>query len=137
MSDEEAHARFVAIRWSDNAGQPYCPECGCLKVYAYTTRIRAKKPRVRNTGYFTHGELSRRIYEALRAGADSVSAAELAEDAMKDKGLPADDRRLRATFLSRFLVRLDQMAEKGTIERIGAGSGVRWKLAAELDRGLL
>jgi ribosomal protein L37AE/L43A len=38
MSDEEAHAKFTAIRWADNDGQPYCPECGCLKVYAYTTR---------------------------------------------------------------------------------------------------
>jgi ribosomal protein L37AE/L43A len=38
MSDEEAHARFVAIRWADNDGQPYCPKCGCLKVYAFATR---------------------------------------------------------------------------------------------------
>jgi hypothetical protein len=38
MSDEEAHAKFVAIRWADNAGQPYCPKCGCLKVYAFATR---------------------------------------------------------------------------------------------------
>jgi transposase-like protein len=38
MSDEEAHERFVAIRWGDNEGQPYCPDCGCAKVYAYSTR---------------------------------------------------------------------------------------------------
>lgn len=38
MSDEEAHARFTAIRWADNDGQPYCPKCGCLKVYAFATR---------------------------------------------------------------------------------------------------
>ena len=38
MSDEEAHAKFATIRWADNDGQPYCPECGCLKVYAFTTR---------------------------------------------------------------------------------------------------
>jgi transposase-like protein len=37
MSDEEAHAMFVAIRWADNGGAPYCPKCGCLKVYAYAT----------------------------------------------------------------------------------------------------
>src|SRR5436190_21380275 len=37
MSDEEL-ARFIAIRWADNDGQPYCPECGCLRVYSYTTR---------------------------------------------------------------------------------------------------
>ena len=38
MSDEEAHARFTAIRWADNDGKPYCPECGGLKVYAFATR---------------------------------------------------------------------------------------------------
>src|SRR5882672_9154376 len=38
MSDEEAHAKFTAIRWADNNGQPYCPKCGCLTIYAYTTR---------------------------------------------------------------------------------------------------
>jgi ribosomal protein L37AE/L43A len=38
MSDEEAHAKLTAIRWSDNDGQPYCPKCGCVAVYAYATR---------------------------------------------------------------------------------------------------
>src|ERR1700720_2038086 len=38
MSDEEAHAKFVAIRWAENDGQPYCPKCGCVAVYAYATR---------------------------------------------------------------------------------------------------
>ncbi len=38
MSDEEAHDAFRQIRWSDNAGNPYCPRCGCAAVYGYTTR---------------------------------------------------------------------------------------------------
>jgi transposase-like protein len=38
MSDEEAHATFVGIRWSDNDGQPYCPKCGCLKAYVIASR---------------------------------------------------------------------------------------------------
>jgi ribosomal protein L37AE/L43A len=38
ISDEEAHAKFVEIRWGDNEGKPYCPACGCLKVYAFATR---------------------------------------------------------------------------------------------------
>jgi transposase-like protein len=33
MTDEEAHAAFVSIRWSDNGGEPYCPRCGCVAVY--------------------------------------------------------------------------------------------------------
>jgi ribosomal protein L37AE/L43A/transposase-like protein len=38
MSDGEARDTFQRIRWSDNKGEPYCPNCGCLKIYAYTTR---------------------------------------------------------------------------------------------------
>lgn len=38
MSDEDAHAKFVEIRWSDNGGQPYCPHCGSVALYAYRAR---------------------------------------------------------------------------------------------------
>ena len=38
LSDEEAHAKFVEIRWSDNSGQPYCPRCGARDVYGYHSR---------------------------------------------------------------------------------------------------
>jgi transposase-like protein len=38
MTDEEARARFVEIRWSDNGGHPYCPHCGCADLYAYHCR---------------------------------------------------------------------------------------------------
>src|SRR5438067_8106259 len=38
LSDEEAHAKFCEIRWSDNDGQPYCPRCGGLIVYAIPSR---------------------------------------------------------------------------------------------------
>lgn len=38
MSDEEAHAKFVAIRWADNDGKPYCPHCGGTEVYAFACR---------------------------------------------------------------------------------------------------
>jgi ribosomal protein L37AE/L43A len=38
MSDEEARAKFADLRWSDNGGQPYCPNCGCADVYSYRSR---------------------------------------------------------------------------------------------------
>jgi hypothetical protein len=87
--------------------------------------IPARRPRPRNTGYFTHGELSRRIYDALRTR-ETVSAAELADVALADKRI--EDVGVRATFVGRFLVRLDQMALRGHVERIGGGQGVRWQL---------
>ena len=30
MSDDEARDTFKRIRWSANAGEPFCPHCGCL-----------------------------------------------------------------------------------------------------------
>ncbi len=38
MSDDEAHACFVAIRWADNGGEAFCPRCRCTAVYTYAAR---------------------------------------------------------------------------------------------------
>jgi transposase-like protein len=38
MSDDEAHGTFQAIRFAENKGEPFCPRCGGLSLYAYTTR---------------------------------------------------------------------------------------------------
>jgi transposase-like protein len=38
MSDDEAHDRFVAIRFADNGGAAFCPYCECTAVYAYAAR---------------------------------------------------------------------------------------------------
>lgn len=38
MSDSEAFEAFKLIRWDDNGGEPYCPQCGCLVVYTYEAR---------------------------------------------------------------------------------------------------
>jgi hypothetical protein len=38
MSDEEAHETFKRMRWSENAGEPFCPRCGCLTVWAIPAR---------------------------------------------------------------------------------------------------
>jgi transposase-like protein len=38
MSDDEANARFKAIRWADNGGEAFCPKCDCTAVYTYAAR---------------------------------------------------------------------------------------------------
>lgn len=38
MSDGEARATFQRIRWADNAGEPYCPRCGCVEIGNLATR---------------------------------------------------------------------------------------------------
>lgn len=90
--------------------------------------IRAKRPKARTTGYFQHGELSRRIYKSFR-GQEWISAAEIADKAMQDKRL--SDKRIRAMFIATFLVRLGQMQRGGKLEKTsdGRGKSVRWKLA--------
>ena len=89
--------------------------------------IRAKRPKARTTGYFQHGELSRRIYEAFREQ-EWVSAAEIADKAMRDKRLL--DKAVRAIFIGNFLVRLGQLHRADKLQKAsGRGGSVRWKLA--------
>lgn len=38
LSDDEAHAAFVAIRFADNGGEPFCPNCQDTAIYTYTAR---------------------------------------------------------------------------------------------------
>jgi hypothetical protein len=38
LSDEEAHRKFVEIRFADNSGKPFCPRCGAVNVYTIPTR---------------------------------------------------------------------------------------------------
>jgi transposase-like protein len=38
MSDDEAHAKFEAIRFADNGGAAFCPRCECTAAYDYRTR---------------------------------------------------------------------------------------------------
>jgi transposase-like protein len=38
LSDQEAFDTFKAIRWADNDGKPYCPKCGCVAIYEYSSR---------------------------------------------------------------------------------------------------
>ena len=38
MSDDEAHDRFVAIRFASNGGAAFCPRCECTAVYTYRAR---------------------------------------------------------------------------------------------------
>ena len=38
MSDEEARDAFRLIRWAATEGQPVCPRCGCMGVYALKCR---------------------------------------------------------------------------------------------------
>lgn len=38
LTDDEAFQTFKSVRWADNAGEPYCPKCGCTAIYEYKAR---------------------------------------------------------------------------------------------------
>ena len=45
MTEAEAEAKFVELRWSDNDGKPYCPDCGAVRIYACRRRNGANRYR--------------------------------------------------------------------------------------------
>ena len=42
MSDDEAFDTFKAIRWASTEGDPFCPRCGCVKIYQLNDNRRFK-----------------------------------------------------------------------------------------------
>jgi len=61
-----------------------------------------------------------------------VNSSELAVAAMRDKGLDPDhDQPTRSDFVRRFGLQLGDLCRKGKLEKMGAGSTLRWKLADE------
>jgi hypothetical protein len=92
-----------------------------------TIPMRQRRPA--KSPYFKHGELTQRIYEALRA-TDAVVSSGIAVIAMRDKGLDPDhDPVTRRDFVHRVTLQLNDMHRKGKLEKIGKGPGLRWKLA--------
>src|SRR2546430_1204197 len=91
MSDEDAHARFVAIRFAANNSEPFCPHCGVLKVYTLTeTPIRWKCSSCRRKFSVTSGTLfhSRKlpireylsVIALFTGGVKGVAALRMARD---------------------------------------------------------
>jgi hypothetical protein len=78
--------------------------------------------------YFRHGELTQRIYDALRQHG-TISSAEVAVQAMRDKGLDPDtDPVTRTDFVRRVGLQLNALQRDGKIERIGKGGSLKWKI---------
>jgi hypothetical protein len=97
--------------------------------------IAAQKHLPRRTEYFARGEMSQRVFHALRDN-ESVSANELASVALAEKGFGKGDRQVRRDFLNRFHHLLYHMGRRGHAVKVGHGEGSRWRLAPK-DRDLL
>jgi hypothetical protein len=83
------------------------------------------------SAFFGRNEITRRCYDLLREG-DEITADDVTVRAMREKGLdPEADRKQRTDLTRRILVSLHDLRRAGTVEKIGYGRGVRWKLAAK------
>jgi hypothetical protein len=90
--------------------------------------VRHRRPT--KSPYFRHGELTQRIYDALRQQG-TVSSKDVAVQAMRDKGLnPETDPVTRTDFVRRVGLQLNAMQRDGKVERIGKGSLLRWRLTS-------
>ena len=80
LTDEEAHAKFSEIRWSDNNGKPYCPDCGGTEIYTFTTRRIFKCKACRRQFSVTSGTLFHSRKLAIR---DYLAAIAIFVNAVK------------------------------------------------------
>jgi hypothetical protein len=88
--------------------------------------VRHRRPT--KSPYFRHGELTQRIFDALRERGE-ISSADVAAVAMRDKGLdPEHDPATRTDLVRRVGLQLNDMARKGKVERMGKGRALRWRL---------
>jgi transposase-like protein len=91
LSDEEAFAVFQRVRFADNSGDPFCPNCGCVKVYTLAeTPVRWKCSACRKKFSVTSGtifhsrKLAMRDYLAVIAlfcnGVKGTSSLQMSRD---------------------------------------------------------
>jgi hypothetical protein len=91
--------------------------------------IRPKRVYVRRTRYFARNELSRLCMDALRAADGALlTTDEIASHVITAKGFNAGDAVLRKVISEQSLALLRSFRKRGTVEHIGLGRGVRWKL---------
>jgi ribosomal protein L37AE/L43A len=90
LTDSEAHETFKRIRWADNGGEPFCPVCGCFKVYTFASgklwKCAACRYRFSVTAQTIFADRKRPIRDYLLAiaifanGAKGHSALQLSRD---------------------------------------------------------
>jgi hypothetical protein len=92
--------------------------------------IKPKRTYVRRTRYFARNELSRLCMDALRAADGALMTTdELVGRVIAEKGFDAGDTALRKAISEQVLALFRSFRKKETVEQIGLGRGVRWKLA--------
>jgi hypothetical protein len=95
------------------------------------TEIKPKRAYVRRTRYFARNELSRLVMDVLRgADGDLRTTDKIAGQVIETKGFDAADVALHASIRDQVLTLLRSFRKQQTVEQIGLGRGMRWKLSA-------
>jgi hypothetical protein len=93
--------------------------------------IKPKRTYARRTRYFSRNELSRLVMDALRAAAgELVTTDEISGRIIEAKGFDAADAALRKAIGEQCLALMRSFRKQGSVEQIGLGRGVRWKLTS-------
>jgi hypothetical protein len=91
--------------------------------------IKPKRSYAKRTRYFARNELARLCMDALRDRHSLITMDVIAAQVIAAKGFEAADSTLRASVRDQLLTVLRAARKRGTVEQIGLGRGVRWKLA--------
>jgi hypothetical protein len=84
----------------------------------------------RRTRYFARNELARLCMDVLRDARGLITTDEIAAQVIAAKGFEVADTTLRAAVRDQLLTVLRAARKRGTVEQMGLGRGVRWKLAS-------
>lgn len=79
------------------------------------------------SAYFGRNEITRRCRDMMRERG-TVKAEDISIQAMRDKGLDPENRKLRRDFTRRILVSLHDLKKAGVVAKNGYGRGVTWCL---------
>src|SRR6266446_996477 len=106
---------------------------GVLRLFQPDRDPEAIKPKrsYRRTRYFARNELARLCMDVLRDAPGLITTDEIAALVIAAKGFEAADSTLRASVRDQLLTVLRAARKRGSVEQIGLGRGVRWKLAGQ------
>src|ERR1700736_4331870 len=82
----------------------------------------------RRTRYFARNELARLCMGVLRDAPGLITTDEIAAQVIVGKGFETADSTLRASIRDQLLTVLRAARKRGTVEQMGLGRGLRWKL---------
>jgi hypothetical protein len=84
----------------------------------------------RRTEWFARGEVTRRLYEAIRTDG-VIWPREMARRAMADKEISEADAKIAQEVIATFAHVAAYLTRRGKLVKIGKGAGARWKLAPD------